>query len=81
MSDTPTTQNNGARLRKGLAYSPLADVALKVGRIAALVGVVASVLHFLIAASEIDLGRAFIALLAFFLCLAVGVVFVRVQDQ
>ena len=80
MSNATTPGPDGPGPRKGLAYSPLADVALAIGRVAALLGVVSSVMHFIVAVSEIDVGRAVIAALAFFLCLAVGVVFVRVQN-
>ena len=80
MSNATTPGSDGPRPRKGLAYSWIADVALTVGRVAALFGVVASALQFFVAASELDIGRAVIAGLAFFLCLAVGVVFVRVQN-
>ena len=80
MSNATTPGPDGPRPHKGLAYSRLADVALAMGRVASLFGVVASVLHFFVAAIEVDIGRAVIAALAFFLCLAVGVVFVRVQN-
>lgn len=73
-------ESNAPHPRKGLAYSPIADIALVIGRIASLFGVVASVLHFFVETSEGNIGEAVMAALAFFLCLAGGVVFVRVQD-
>ena len=75
-----TMGNRTNRSRKSFAYSGLADAALRVGRLAALFGCVASVLHLVIGVIDVEIGTIVNSVLAFFLCLAVGVVFIRVED-
>lgn len=74
--DEPTRPN-----KSGLAHSPLADIALVVGGVAAGLASVASIFGGIVAAMHGDFWNGLVvAPISFFLCLAMLVVFVRIQE-
>ena len=75
-------KENGRRARRGLAYSPLANTALVIGKIVAAIACVVSVIGCLMSLLAGHLVDALIrGPIAFFLCLAMFVLFVRACDS
>ena len=67
--------------RTGLAYSAIADIALIVGGIAAGVGCIRAIIAAIVATMNQRWWDAFfVAPVSFFLCLAMLIVFIRIQN-
>ena len=81
--DFPKSSDSGSRNgRDGLAYSPLADLALIVSMLAAAIGCLGAVIGSLASVFKGDfISGLVLAPLAFFLQLGMLVVFIRVPDR
>ena len=68
-------------IREGIAYSPLADIALFIGQIAAIIGCSFLLLGTGLSLIERNWAMAFGRIITFFIALAVFVILQRVSDM